>query len=514
MDGRAAVGVGRNDPCPCGSGRKYKQCCAQADQAAAAAAASARAQLSQGRALEKAGQPARAIEAYRAAAGFAATAAEALSRIGHLSLSLGRAAEAVSALKAAAAVPAATPKDALARRLDLVRALVVEKQDAAAEAEVRRVLADDPQSADGHWLLGRLLAESGRFEEARDALARATELDPANGGAWYDLVRSYDLTEADRPLVARMLAADRAVGDTDGRMRLQLALGKAFDDLGEPEQAMRRFDRAAALSARIARFDRAAFEARVEALVARFSPAFLAAHAAGGDPSARPVMVLGLPRSGTTLVEQILSSHAEVAGGGELPFWPANGPVFERLAEGRTATFQAQAAAAYLAVLDEVAPGAARVVDKTPANFLWAGLIHLAFPNAAIVHCRRSLADTCLSIHGTYFAPRPDFPADAADLVAYAKAYQRLTAHWRAVLPPERFVEVEYERLVSQPEPQIRALVGALGLAWDPACLRPEANARVVRTPSRRQARQPVTGAAVGRARRYGPWLGPLADLM
>jgi Flp pilus assembly protein TadD len=509
VKGRGAK-PGRNDPCPCGSGLKYKACCAAKDEQAAAAQALGRARFRQAIALERSGRTDEAIAAYARLTHDEATAADAQSRLGHILLSRGRAKEAANALRAAAA---AAPDDP-ARRLDLVRALTVEKQDAEAEAEVRAVLEIAPANSEAWWLLGRILSETGRFDLARAALERAEALNPGQGVVLYDLVRSYRLTEADRPLVRRMLARARAPADTDQRIRLHLALGKAFDDLGDYGAAMAQFGLANRAKQEMVNFDRAGFVRRIDALIERFSPDYLARHGADGDPSRLPVMVVGMPRSGTTLVEQILSSHPAIEGAGELQFWAGRGAAFDQIRPGAPLRdFQRQAARDALQTLGGLAPGAARVVDKAPFNFLWAGLIHLVFPNAVIVHCRRNALDTCLSISSTYFAARPDFPTFGADLVAYYRQYLRLMDHWRAVLPADRFVEVDYETLVADPERQTRRLVAACGVAWDPACLHPELNTRVVRTPSKWQARQPIGAGSVGRWRRYQPWLGNLGEL-
>jgi hypothetical protein len=149
-----------------------------------------------------------------------------------------------------------------------------------------------------------------------------------------------------------------------------------------------------------------------------------------------------------------------------------------------------------------------------PFNFLWAGLVHMAFPRALIIHCRRTAIDTALSIHQTHFRPGLAFPTGGAELVAYFRDYQRLIDHWRRVLPADRFIEVDYEDLTRAPEPVVRRIIAACGLAWDDACLRPESNPRAVNTPSKWQARQPIYRTSVARWRRYEPWLGPLRALV
>jgi hypothetical protein len=188
---------------------------------------------------------------------------------------------------------------------------------------------------------------------------------------------------------------------------------------------------------------------------------------------------------------------------------------WHRSGTGETeASFLAKAAADYQGVLRAIAPKAARVTDKMPFNFLWAGLIHVAFPRATIIHCRRQAVDTALSIHQTHFHPGMAFPTGGDELVAYFRDYQRLTEHWRNVLPADRFIEVDYEELTCEPEPEIRRIIAACGLEWHDKCLRPECNPRAVNTPSKWQARQPIYRTSIERWRRYEPWLGPLRALI
>jgi hypothetical protein len=222
-----------------------------------------------------------------------------------------------------------------------------------------------------------------------------------------------------------------------------------------------------------------------------------------------------MPRSGTTLVEQIVSNHPEVGAGSELHFWNERGAAWHRSdAPGTETPFLAKAAADYLGVLRAIAPTPARVTDKMPFNFLWAGLIHMAFPRAIIIHCRRAAVDTALSIRQTHFHPSLAFPTGGEELVMYFRCYQRLIDHWRSLLPADRFIEVDYEELTRTPEPVIRRIIAGCGLAWHDACLRPESNPRAVRTPSKWQARQPIYRNSVARWRRYEPWLGPLRALV
>jgi tetratricopeptide (TPR) repeat protein len=377
-------------------------------------------------------------------------------------------------------------------------------------------LASDPADAMAHDLLGNLLAESGRFDEAYACFSHAVAIAPLMVGSYYDLVRCRPVTSADEALVARIEAALAMRGlDVEQRLRVHLALGKAADDLGDYARAMQHFDAADALRPSSLSFEPAAFDAEINRLIERCTPDLIARAPERGSSDTAPILIIGMPRSGTTLVEQIVSSHREVRAGGELNFWNERGAAWHRAGPaGTAAPFLSQAAADYLGVLRTIGPKAARVTDKMPFNFLWAGLIHLAFPRATIVHCRRAAIDTALSIHQTLFHPNLAFPTGGARLVAYFRSYERLTDHWRNVLPPDRFVEVKYEELTREPEPVIRRIITRCGLRWDAACLQPERNPRFVKTPSKWQTRQPINRNSVERWRRYEPWLGPLRALL
>jgi tetratricopeptide (TPR) repeat protein len=466
-----------------------------------------------GIALELRGCDNEAIQSYQQAVAQRRKLADANTRLGNLLLKHGRRKESIDAFRAAAAdAPNSTEG-----RLNLVKALLIEEKDAEAEVAVRRVLArdEDKNSSPAHWMLGTILAESGRFNEAVAAFERSIALGSQQGIGYYDLARVRSFTDADRPLIKRMLAVAQTLRNADQRVLLQLALGKAYDDLKDYGAAMRHFVEANNIKKALTPFDQAAFLRRINAIISRFTAELIAAHRGNGSESSRPIFIVGMPRSGTTLVEQVVSSHKDIAGAGELRFWTQRGAAFERLAETTAILrMQRQVADDYLSLLHRIAPEAARVTDKMPFNFIWAGLIHLAFPHATIIHCRRNPIDTCLSVFSTYFAPRADFSTDRDDLVFYYQQYLRLMAHWRAILPADRFIEVDYELLVGDPEPVSRRLIAACGLDWDPACLAPERNDRLVKTASKWQARQPIYSSAVERWRHYEPWIGSFRNLL
>jgi hypothetical protein len=306
--------------------------------------------------------------------------------------------------------------------------------------------------------------------------------------------------------------------ETQQRLRLHLAIGKAAEDLGDYGLAMQHFDSADAVRRGVGPFDAAAFSLQIDRMIAHCTPEFIARAAELGSDDVSPVLIIGMPRSGTTLVEQIISMHPEVAGGGELNFWNERGAAWLRnvacAEENPFPEFVTKGRADYLDVLRAIAPKAARVTDKMPFNFLWVGLIHVAFPKAVIIHCRRAAVDTALSIHQTFFHPALAFPTGGAELVQYFRCYERLIEQWRRLLPADRFLEVDYEELTRAPEPGIRRIIAACGLPWNDACLRPESNPRAVKTPSKWQTRQPIYRSSVERWRRYEPWLGPLRALI
>jgi tetratricopeptide (TPR) repeat protein len=475
-----------------------------------------------GIALEKLGDMGGAIVAYDRAVKLLPSLTEAWFRAGALFYTLGQRGEAIGCFRRAAATGGPTGFG----RLGKARALLTEDRNREAEQILRETLVADPRNAMAYDLLGNLLSEFGRFDEARACFERAIAIAPLLAGSYYDLVRCRPVTSRDNGLLQQMEAALATPGlEAAQRLRVHLAIGKAEEDLGDYGLAMQHFDAADAVRRSSTPFDSAAFSIEIDRLIARCTPEFIARARELGSPDATPVLIIGMPRSGTTLVEQIVSMHPEVGAGEELQFWIERGAAWHRAgaagnespcvaADNQLSEFLAKAAADYLGVLRTIAPTAARVTDKMPFNFLWAGLIHVAFPRATIIHCRRAAIDTALSIHQTHFRPGVAFPTGGAELVAYFRDYQRLIDHWRSVLPADRFIEVDYEDLTRAPEPVIRRIIAACGLAWHDACLRPESNPRAVKTPSKWQTRQPIYRTSVARWRRYEPWLGPLRALV
>jgi tetratricopeptide (TPR) repeat protein len=297
-----------------------------------------------------------------------------------------------------------------------------------------------------------------------------------------------------------------------GRALLHFALGKIFDDLADYETAIRHFDEANRLKRAEQVFD----ESNLAAVVDRSIGAFPKEEVNVASESELPILIVGMPRSGTTLTEQILASHPQVAAGGELDFWlRRTDRIWNQSADQRDPAAGRDAIRDYLALLTNISPAApVRVTDKMPSNFLHLGLVHGLFPNARIIHCRRNPVDTALSIYFTHFARTHEFANSRNGIVLYYREYQRLMAHWRRVLPPDRFIEIDYERLITDQEGISRRLVAFCGLEWDDACLDFHNTRRRIGTASAWQARQPLYRSSVERWRHYQPWLGEFRELL
>jgi tetratricopeptide (TPR) repeat protein len=387
-------------------------------------------------------------------------------------------------------------------------------------AQYRRALALKRDLPDAWNNMGNVLKELGRLDEARAAFLEALVLDPKNAGVYVNLADSKTFTPDD-PHLAAMQALEREdnLSPTE-RMQLDFALGKAYADLKEHGRSFEYLVQAnAGKRAQIA-YDEAATLGLFDRIEQTFTPALLARKTRDGDPSRLPIFVIGMPRSGTTLVEQILASHPQVHGAGELRAMndiadtvAGVGAVripYPEFVPALDAAATRAVGARYVAALRKLAPGARRVTDKMPSNFFFAGLIHLALPNAPIIHTVRDPVDTCVSCFSKLFTAEQNHTYDLAELGRYHRRYQRLMAHWHRVLPAGRILDVRYEDVVADLEGAARRIIAHCGLDWDARCLDFHRTERPVRTASATQVRQPIYTSAVGRARVYGRYLGPL----
>ena len=393
----------------------------------------------------------------------------------------------------------------------------------SAVAAYDRALALKPAHENAWVNRGRTLQHLGDEAAAAASFRRAAQVRPTSGKAWENLTLAETQRRftADDPDLRRIREALDWVDPNSADARsLHFALARAHAQCGAREMAFAHYTAGNAIAWFGACYDVAADEQLFERIRSAFPQARLAAPPPGGDPDARPIFVLGMPRSGTTLVEQILASHPAVEPGGErrdmnavirdvrvpgdparvFPDWaPALGPEDERRL-GR----------AYLERLPAPGAGAAHLTDKMPANFRLIGLIRRILPNARIVHVHREPADTCLSCLFQNFTNGNFYAFDQTALGRYYRAYEGLMAHFRESLPEGAWLELRYEDLVADPESQVERLLNFCRLSWSDACMAFHQTERPVMTASMSQVRQPLYAAAVGRWRGYAPFLGPL----
>jgi hypothetical protein len=301
------------------------------------------------------------------------------------------------------------------------------------------------------------------------------------------------------------------------RTSAHFALGKAYLDMKDAARAFPHLHAANRQKRATFHYDSAATDRWMRSIASTFTPELMARLQGMGAASELPVFIVGMPRSGTTLVEQILSSHSQVTGAGELSAMrrvvEAHGTLPDML-HTLSADDAQRMGHAYLNHIEPLAQGRLRLVDKMPGNFLYAGLIPLILPGARIVHCRRDPVDTCLSCYTKQFGGEQQFAYDLTELGQFYTYYQRLMAHWAEVLPADRFIEVDYESVVDNLDGEARRLIDFLGVPWEDTCLQFHTNRRVVRTASVNQVRQPIYKTSKGRWQPYAEHLRPLLDAL
>ena len=605
----ATIKPGRNDPCPCGSGRKYKHCHGTAEavppavsdrggelttlvtmlHAGALEAVEQRcralletrpldgmlwkilsvALLRQGRnslsalaravellprdaethlnlgiALAAMGKRVEAVASYRQSLALNPAGIEALNNLGNVLRELGERREALTLYRQAVQLDPTRP-DSLCNlatvlfelrriadaeqsfrravtlqprytptQLGLAAVLRVQGRTAEAQACCEAALAAEPRSAAATSLLAELRADRGQFAEAQTLFQQAIALDPDFPTAYCGIAQHRRMTRDDTAWlegVEALLARPLPLGH---QVSLRYSLGKYFDDTAQYDAAFDNYRQANELSKRFGTsYDRSKLSQRIDAIIATFDAPYLAQSHAGASESELPVFIVGMPRSGTSLTEQILASHPSVFGAGELRFWDDAYTAITREVGGVVARLPGLARD-YLARVRAVAGGRARVIDKMPANFLYLGLIHAAFPRARILHMQRHPLDTCVSIYFQNFFNMGPYANDFGNLAHYYEQYLRVMAHWRAVLPAGALLEVPYEELLKDQEGWTRRMLDFLGVPWDAKCLDFHETERVVITASRWQVRQRLNSSSAGRWRNYARHLEPLEYLV
>jgi len=416
----------------------------------------------------------------------------------------------------------------LARKPDLVPALgaLGKCYTASGQAELALpVFEKATKLAPGHEELrydhADALIALGQMDEAADLLRENIARGHRVAGSYRSLAETRKMSG--EPVELAAIVEKLAEPDLPQRDRVLFhhAAGKIVNDLGRYEEAIDHFQ-----ASKIAAghgFDIQAYRRRVDTLVASFTPQLLTSKASFGDPSEVPVFIVGMPRSGTTLTEQICASHPAVHGAGELVklgnlvrqagyALDPNGSI-QKPPQALTAVEARTMSAAYLDFVQRKSPSSARIVDKMPHNFQLVGMIALIFPNARIIHCTRDPIDNCLSCFFNTFNDKHGYNTDLHTLGLYYREYKRLMRHWNALLPG-RIHESNYETMIADQEAESRRLIDFLGLPWDDACLRFYEADRSVTTPSRWQVRQPIYQTSVKRWKKYENKIQPLIEAL
>jgi tetratricopeptide (TPR) repeat protein len=429
----------------------------------------------------------------------------------------------------------------------------------AAEQACRMVIADDPNNAEALTVLGHILHETDRYDEAIVVLEEAIKKNPdfAEGRSFYGVaLKSVGrLDEARQEILSAITLNDAMYGsyanlsdlvdfakepelwgriqgimeaapnkETDQMLPLHFAYAKGLEDMGEHPRALDHYIIGGRLKRAKLRYVEEETFAFFDSIKKAFPAEVFANRRYKGHPTNRPVFIIGMPRSGSTLVEQILSSHPDVFGAGEVkylsralavvrdrfPTLPRYPDMFEKLGSSELDII----AKSYLESLFAGTEKAPRVTDKLLTNYFFVGLIHILFPNARIINTRRDAVDTCLSAFTKLFKDDMPHSYDLVELGRYYRQYEALMDHWQKVLPEGVMTTVVYEDVVADTDKAARGLIEFLGLPWNDACLEFHKSDRPVKTASVAQVRKPIYNSAVERWRKYGPGLQPLIDAL
>jgi tetratricopeptide (TPR) repeat protein len=502
-----------------------------------------------GNALQSLEQTEAAIEEYRRALTRRPDYAEAHNNLAAALAALNRHEEAIAHCKQALAL---SPNNAEAH-INLANSLGAIEQPEEALAHYNTALAIEPLNAEAYsrasfmlFHLGRIeeaiaycekalsirpdhvgalnnlgvaLRATGRIDEAIGYFEKAIVAIPQRAGLYYALANSTRLSESD-PHVARMkqMANEMHALKLEDQIGLHFALAKVFADTGDHQRSFQHLLKGNTLKRQqFEGYEERKLLESFERIKTIFDTRLLAEKNGGGNSSKIPIFIVGMPRSGTSLVEQILASHPNIFGAGERyelskltdGIVGMDGAEFPEAVAGMTAEQINSLGTQYVRAMLILAPDAKRIVDKMPSNFFSVGLIHLALPNARIIHTRRDPSDTAVSCFSTLFALGHAFSYDLAELGRYYHAYEKLMDHWRRVLPEGTFIDVQYEELVRNLKTESKRIIRFCGMEWDEACLSFHKTERPVRTASVIQVRQPIYASSIGRWRPHETALRP-----
>jgi len=394
-----------------------------------------------------------------------------------------------------------------------------------AEADYRRALEIRPDYAEAHNKLGNSLKEQGRMEEAAIAFEAAIAIKPDFVKAHYSLsaIKTYREGDPHLAMLDQQIAQVDEMSD-EARIRFWFAVGKAKDDTGRFDESFAAYQEGNRLKRASVTWDDAFEDAALERMLTVFSREFFAACPKPQAVGRAPIFIVGMPRSGTTLLEQILATHPGVHGAGELPdmsevimaAMPNADPAqFPNAVPGLSLQDLLRVGEQYTDRIWQLAPDAVRITDKMPSNFFYLGMIHLMLPHAKIIHAMRDPMDSCFSCFSRLFNENNlGFTYDLETLGRYYVRYSKLMRHWHAVLPPGTILDLRYEDMVADTEGQARRLLDYLDLPWDEKCLDFHQNKRQVKTASAAQVRKPIYKTSLARWKRFGGHLDPLFELV
>ena len=403
-------------------------------------------------------------------------------------------------------------------RLNLGEAL--NKNKRAVEAAVHQARACElaPDRADVFYAHATTLLALGQLKQAVQQFRHALSLDPNCAGAWKMLAELRQL-DADSDLKAMSESLDRLKDDHEALAKMHFALATFFEHQKKYDQSFSHLDRANHLVRASLNYDVAHDEQLMGNIATTFTAELIERLSATSQDSKRPIFIVGMPRSGTTLVERILAGHSDVYGGGELSYMAdavamhgARGPhSYPHSARKWTQNTQHAIAKSYLRHIDDLCPDSPRITDKMPSNFLYLGVIRTVFPHAAIVHCRRNPVDTCLGNFRQMFTTGQHFSYAMDDLVRYYTAYQGLMNHWRSLFG-DAILDVQYEDVVQAPEDLARRIIKHCDLDWQYGCVNFNTSESAIYTASATQVRDGIHTQFLERWRKYEAHIQPLLD--